>query len=101
MNRREAAVMPSRKPLRGRSRDDLPEADSSPEYLRVARYRGVDRDSIIPSRPVGAGLLLGEGLTDCAEVKRGLPNSGELQECCHSANFASYASDGFTCCELG
>jgi hypothetical protein len=49
----------------------------------------------------GTGLLLGEGLTDCAEVKRGL---NKILVSCNTAGFlpiAFYASDGFTCCELG
>jgi hypothetical protein len=67
-----------------------------------ARYRGVDRDSILTSRNIGTGLLLGEGLTDCAEVKRGLNKI--LVSCNIMRGFlpiAFYASDGFTCCELG
>ena len=37
--------------------------------FRFVRDRGVDHDSILTSRHIGTGLLLGEGLTDCAEVK--------------------------------
>jgi hypothetical protein len=51
-------------------------------------------------RHIGTGVLLGEIVTDCAEVKRGL---NKILVSCDTAGFLPIAfySDGFTCCELG